>query len=79
MQESSSDRSGRTVSFLGIVSADIARNGGWYAALQSNVEDRPMDSVVHFEMPYENRQRMAKFYQAAFGWKTEELGEDMGN
>ena len=28
-----------------------------------------MDSVVHFEMPYENRQRMAKFYQAAFGWK----------
>jgi uncharacterized protein len=38
-----------------------------------------MDSVVHFEMPYENRQRMAKFYQAAFGWKTEELGADMAN
>ena len=26
-----------------------------------------MDSVVHFEMPYENRERMAKFYQSAFG------------
>lgn len=38
-----------------------------------------MDSVVHFEMPYENRERMAKFYRSAFGWETEKLGEDMGN
>ncbi len=38
-----------------------------------------MDSVVHFEMPYENRERMAKFYQAAFGWQAQMLGEDMGN
>jgi predicted enzyme related to lactoylglutathione lyase len=38
-----------------------------------------MDSVVHFEMPYENRDRMAKFYQSAFGWQTQLLGEDMGN
>jgi predicted enzyme related to lactoylglutathione lyase len=38
-----------------------------------------MDSVVHFEMPYENRERMAKFYQSAFGWKTQMLGQDMGN
>jgi hypothetical protein len=38
-----------------------------------------MDSVVHFEMPYENRERMAKFYQSAFGWQTQVLGEDMGN
>src|SRR6476619_1232860 len=38
-----------------------------------------MDSVVHFEMPYENRERMAKFYQSAFGWQTRMLGEDMGN
>jgi len=35
--------------------------------------------VVHFEMPYENRQRMAAFYQRAFGWRIEMLGEDMGN
>jgi len=38
-----------------------------------------MHSVVHFEMPYENRERMAKFYQSAFGWQTQVLGEDMGN
>ena len=38
-----------------------------------------MDSVVHFEMPYENRQRIAKFYQSVFGWQTQMLGEDMGN
>jgi predicted enzyme related to lactoylglutathione lyase len=38
-----------------------------------------MDSVVHFEMPYDDRRRMAKFYQSAFGWQTQLLGEDMGN
>lgn len=34
--------------------------------------------VVHFEMPYEDRQRMAKFYESAFGWGTRMLGEEMG-
>lgn len=38
-----------------------------------------MDPVVHFELPYENRERMAAFYQKAFGWRTEMLGEEMGN
>jgi hypothetical protein len=38
-----------------------------------------MSSVVHFEMPYDDRERMAKFYQSAFGWQTKMLGEDMGN
>ena len=38
-----------------------------------------MNPVVHFEMPYDNRTRMAKFYEAAFGWQTQMLGEDMGN
>jgi predicted enzyme related to lactoylglutathione lyase len=38
-----------------------------------------MESVVHFEMPYENRNRMAKFYQTAFGWQTQMMGEEMGN
>jgi uncharacterized protein len=36
-----------------------------------------MNPVVHFEMPYDNRVRMAKFYGSAFGWRTEMLGEDM--
>lgn len=38
-----------------------------------------MNPVVHFEMPYDNRERMAKFYGSAFGWQTQMLGEDMGN
>jgi len=35
--------------------------------------------VVHFEMPYENRDRAAKFYETAFGWKMNKLGQEMGN
>jgi uncharacterized protein len=38
-----------------------------------------MDAVVHFEMPFEQRERMAKFYQTAFGWQTQMLGADMGD
>ena len=38
-----------------------------------------MNPVVHFEMPYDDRQRMAAFYQSAFGWQTQMLGAEMGN
>ena len=38
-----------------------------------------MNPVVHFEMPAENRQRMADFYSKTFGWHTQMLGKDMGN
>lgn len=38
-----------------------------------------MNSVVHFEMPYDNPDRMAKFYHSAFGWQTQTMGEKMGN
>jgi predicted enzyme related to lactoylglutathione lyase len=38
-----------------------------------------MNPVVHFEMPSEDRKRMADFYTTVFGWKTQQLGEDMGN
>ena len=38
-----------------------------------------MNSVVHFEMPYDDRERMATFYQTAFGWQTQMLGQEMGN
>jgi uncharacterized protein len=30
-------------------------------------------------MPAEDRKRMADFYTKVFGWKTQQLGEDMGN
>jgi predicted enzyme related to lactoylglutathione lyase len=35
--------------------------------------------VVHFEMGYEDRDRMVKFYESAFGWETEKMGAEMGN
>jgi uncharacterized protein len=38
-----------------------------------------MDPVVHFEMPYEDRERAAQFYRETFGWKPQMLGEEMGN
>ena len=30
-------------------------------------------------MPYEDKDRMAKFYSSAFGWKPQLLGPEMGN
>ncbi len=38
-----------------------------------------MNPVVHFEMPYENRERLVEFYAQAFGWQMQKLGKDMGD
>jgi predicted enzyme related to lactoylglutathione lyase len=35
--------------------------------------------VVHFEMGYNDRDRMVKFYETVFGWETKNMGEEMGN
>jgi len=35
--------------------------------------------VVHFEMPYEDAERLKAFYESAFGWKMNVLGPEMGN
>lgn len=37
-----------------------------------------INPVVHFEMPYEDKKRMAQFYAQAFGWKAQMLGPEMG-
>jgi uncharacterized protein len=37
-----------------------------------------MDPVTHFEMPAENKDRMRQFYETVFGWKTNQLGKEMG-
>jgi hypothetical protein len=37
-----------------------------------------MNPVVHFEMPYENSERVVKFYANAFGWQMKNLGAEMG-
>ena len=38
-----------------------------------------MNPVVHFEMPYDDSARMAKFYEQAFGWQTQALGGAVGD
>jgi hypothetical protein len=38
-----------------------------------------MDPVVHFELPADDRERMAAFYTAVFGWKADMLGPEMGS
>lgn len=35
--------------------------------------------VVHFEMPYKNPKRAAKFYSTVFGWGMNDAGADMGH
>jgi predicted enzyme related to lactoylglutathione lyase len=41
--------------------------------------EETLNPVIHFEMPFEDRQRMTRFYETAFGWQTKMLGEEMGN
>ena len=38
-----------------------------------------MNPVVHFEMPAEDRKRMADFYTRVFGWQAQMLGPEMGD
>ncbi|HUM45696.1 MAG TPA: VOC family protein [Chitinophagales bacterium] len=35
--------------------------------------------VVHFEMPYENSERLSKFYSEVFGWQMQQMGSDMSD
>lgn len=35
--------------------------------------------VVHFELPYEDRDRAAEFYARAFGWGVQKLGPELGD
>lgn len=38
-----------------------------------------MNPVTWFEMPYEDRERMTRFYEAAFKWEMINMGTPMGN
>lgn len=38
-----------------------------------------MNPAVHFEMPAEDRNRMADFYSKVYGWEAKFFGEEMGN
>jgi predicted enzyme related to lactoylglutathione lyase len=37
-----------------------------------------MKPVVHFEMPADDKKRMADFYTKVFGWQMQFLGPEMG-
>ena len=37
-----------------------------------------MNPVVHFEMPYEDKDRLATFYSKTFGWEMKKFGKEMG-
>ncbi|MEJ0021683.1 MAG: VOC family protein [Candidatus Doudnabacteria bacterium] len=38
-----------------------------------------MDKVVHFEIPFDDKDRAMKFYKENFGWELNDLGAKMGN
>jgi predicted enzyme related to lactoylglutathione lyase len=38
-----------------------------------------MNPVIHFEMPANDRDRMAKFYSGVFGWQAQMFGPELGN
>jgi predicted enzyme related to lactoylglutathione lyase len=38
-----------------------------------------MNPVVHFELPCDDRDRIARFFERAFDWKVQKLGPEMGN
>src|SRR6266699_3572488 len=44
-----------------------------------NPREPSMNPVVHFEIPAEDRNRMAEFYTRVFGWRTQMLGPEMGS
>lgn len=39
----------------------------------------PMCAVMHFEMPYKDADRAARFYAAVFGWTHQQMGPEMGD
>ncbi len=38
-----------------------------------------MNPVVHFELPYDDANRIAEFYNTVFHWKLTFLGKEFGN
>jgi len=70
-----------TRAFLGMKKFDIAELEKAFKGdkLKEKKRMAKMDPVVHFEMPYENGERLVKFYRKVFGWQMQKLGKDMGD
>src|SRR5687768_13244749 len=47
--------------------------------LNANYKNMKKNPVVHFEMPYEDHERLARFYSQAFGWEMNNLGSEMND
>src|SRR5690242_3027873 len=47
--------------------------------MKENDKPQKMDPVVHFEFPGRDTKRMCSFYTKAFGWQTQQLGDENGN
>jgi uncharacterized protein len=45
----------------------------------TSMKNNSKNAVVHFEMPYEDKDRLSDFYFKAFGWEMNKLGEEMGH
>jgi len=41
--------------------------------------EKIMNPVIHFEMPADERERMAVFYKNVFGWGAQMSGPEMEN
>ncbi|MEO5673665.1 MAG: VOC family protein [Chitinophagales bacterium] len=41
--------------------------------------NKKKNPVVHFEMPYENGERVSNFYSRAFGWDMQNAGSEMND
>ena len=61
-----------SLSFLRIINVNI----NTYKYMENT---KKMSPVVHFEMPYQDKKRMADFYAKLFGWEAQFFGEDMAN
>ncbi len=46
-----------------------------WARRETFVKERNMDKVVHFEIPFDDKQRAMKFYTDAFGWQLTDMPE----
>jgi hypothetical protein len=45
----------------------------------AQTQTRTMDPVIHFELPCDDRERLARFLERAFGWTAQPLGPEMGH
>ena len=51
----------------------------WPTIFNEMIPMKKMNPVVHFEMPADDKKRMADFYSNVFGWQTQMMGKEMGN